>query len=200
MMRWRLLFSRGEEVKFLSHSDLMRLWERALRRAGMPLAYSQGFSPHPRLCLALPLPVGVTGEAEMAELWLQRPMDLLNLMSDLARQLPEGVEVRGAEAVPAHVPSLPSLVQGVEYQVNGEGRGVVEATKAFLAAATFPWRHSSPKGERAYDLRPMVEDLWLWGEGVGMRLHPRARAHQVALALGLSPHSIHRTHIILRGG
>ena len=49
MLRWRIRFSRGEELKYLSHLDLVRLWERGLRRAGVALAYSQGFSPHPHL-------------------------------------------------------------------------------------------------------------------------------------------------------
>ena len=60
MLRLRIKFSRGEQLKFLSHLDLMRLWERALRRAGINPAYSEGFSPHPRISLAAPLAVGVT--------------------------------------------------------------------------------------------------------------------------------------------
>ena len=65
MHRLRLKFSRGEKLKYLSHLDLMRLWERALRRAGLPAAYSEGFSPHPRISLASPLAVGVTSRAEL---------------------------------------------------------------------------------------------------------------------------------------
>ncbi len=63
MYRLRLRFCRGEEVKFISHLDIMRLWQRAFLRAGIPIAYSEGFSPHPRISLAAPLPLGITSEA-----------------------------------------------------------------------------------------------------------------------------------------
>lgn len=200
MVRWRLAFSRREELKFLSHQELMRLWERGLCRAGLPLAYSQGFSPHPRLCLALPLPVGATGEGELMELWLRYPLYLPPLLPALSQKLPGGVGVGVAETIPQEAPSLPSLVVGAEYLVWGEGVGAAAAVAAFLASSTFPWHHSSPKGERAYDLRPLVEALWPLEGGVGMRLHPSARAQQVALALGLLPRSIHRTRLLLREG
>jgi radical SAM-linked protein len=74
MQRLRVKFSRGDEIKFISNLDLMRLWQRALRRAGMPLAYSEGFNPHPRISLAAPLPLGVTGEAELMDIVLSRPV------------------------------------------------------------------------------------------------------------------------------
>jgi radical SAM-linked protein len=72
MQRLRLKFGRGEDLKFLSHLDLMRLWERALRRAGLPLAYSEGFTPHPQIALAAPLLVGVTSDAELMDVSLSR--------------------------------------------------------------------------------------------------------------------------------
>ena len=71
MQRLRVTFSRGEELKYLSHLDVMRLWERALRRADLPLAYSQGFSPHAKISIAAPLPLGVTGERELMDIVLQ---------------------------------------------------------------------------------------------------------------------------------
>ena len=69
MQRIRIKFNRGEEIKFISHLDITRLWERALRRAGVPLAYSQGFSPHPQLSFAVPLAVGMTSEAELLDIF-----------------------------------------------------------------------------------------------------------------------------------
>ena len=72
MPRLRVRFGRGPEVKFISHLDVMRFWERAFRRARIPLAYSEGFSPHPRISLAAPLPVGVTSEAELMDVMVSR--------------------------------------------------------------------------------------------------------------------------------
>jgi len=59
MFRLRVRFCRGEELKFISHLDIIRLWLRAMRRAGIPLEYTEGFSPHPRISLAVPLSVGL---------------------------------------------------------------------------------------------------------------------------------------------
>ncbi|PIW40369.1 MAG: hypothetical protein COW22_02130, partial [Chloroflexi bacterium CG15_BIG_FIL_POST_REV_8_21_14_020_46_15] len=74
MQRLRVRFGRGEEVKFIAHLDIVRFWERAFRRAEIPLAYSQGFTPHPRISLAAPLPVGVTSEFELMDVWLKQWM------------------------------------------------------------------------------------------------------------------------------
>ena len=65
MHRLRVRFKRGGEVKFISHLDLIRLWQRAFQRARIPIAYSEGFSPHPRISLAAPLPIRVTSDAEL---------------------------------------------------------------------------------------------------------------------------------------
>ena len=70
MQRLRIKFRRGAEVKYISHLDIMRLWQRALNRAGIALAYSEGFHPHPKISLAVPLAVGVTSEAELMDIIL----------------------------------------------------------------------------------------------------------------------------------
>lgn len=64
MNRIRFRYARGKELRFLSHLDMLRLFQRAMRRAGLPLAYTLGFSPRPRLSLAAPLPVGATASRE----------------------------------------------------------------------------------------------------------------------------------------
>src|SRR3990172_7224409 len=75
MQRLRIGYAHGEPVKFISHLDVLRLWHRAILRAGLPLAYSAGFSPHPRLVFASPLPTGVTGDWEMVDIWLSSRLD-----------------------------------------------------------------------------------------------------------------------------
>ncbi len=91
--RLRLKFSRGEELKYISHLDLMRLWERALRRARIPIAYSEGFSPHPRLSLAAPLALGITSEAELIDIFLERRLAPGLLTSALPPQLTAPVAI-----------------------------------------------------------------------------------------------------------
>jgi radical SAM-linked protein len=212
MQRLRLKFSRGEELKFLSHLDLMRLWERALRRAGLPLAYSEGFSPHPQIALAAPLSVGVTSQAELMDISLFRWVPPQSFMAQVGEQLPCGIDLLEAWPVGPEAPSLQSQVRFIEYKVEvvvEQGCEEVEsALQSFLSAKELPWHHFRDTGARHYDLRALVDDLWLIDCHdslcvLGMRLRcdekGAGRPEQVTKALGLSrhPESIHRTKLIL---
>ena len=75
LQRLRIQFSKSGPARFIGNLDLMRLWERAARRAGLALAYSVGFHPQPRMQLAAPLPLGYVGDAELLDLWLANPTD-----------------------------------------------------------------------------------------------------------------------------
>ena len=108
MQRLRIRFGRGEELKFISHLDIMRLWERALHRAQIPLAYSAGFSPHPRLSLAAPLAVGVTSEAELMDIFLARWVSPHSFTALVDQQLPSGIVLLGVYPVASAMPSLQS--------------------------------------------------------------------------------------------
>jgi radical SAM-linked protein len=212
MQRLRLKFSRGEELKFLAHLDLIRLWERALRRARLPLAYSEGFSPHPQIALAAPLSVGVTSQAELMDVFLSRWVSPQSFMAQVDKQLPCGVALLEAWPVGPKAPSLQSQIRFVEYKVEVEteqGREEVElALQSFLSAKEIPWHHFRDTGARHYDLRALVDNLWLIDFHdslcvLGMRLRcdekGAGRPEQVTKALGFSQHpeSIHRTKLIL---
>lgn len=214
LQRLRITFSRGEEVKYISHLDLMRLWERAIRRAALPLAYSQGFNPHPRISLAAPLPVGVTSEAELADIFLERRVTPYFFMKSVGQQLPRGVSLSVTEEVGLFWPSLQSVVRFAEYRVSAatnKGREEVGAAlRVLLEAEHLPWQHMRDTGPRCYDLRPLIADLrlleWHGDECLlGMRLRTDStatgRPEQVTAALGFSghPRAIHRTKLILHG-
>jgi radical SAM-linked protein len=212
MQRLRLKFNRSEELKFLSHLDLMRLWERALRRAGLPLAYSEGFTPHPQIALAAPLLVGVTSQAELMDVFLSRWVPPQSFMAQIGKQLPHGIELLEVWPVGPKVPSLQSQVRFVEYRVEVETeKGCQEvdlALQSLLSAKELPWHHLRDTGARYYDLRALVDNLWLIDCHdslcvLGMRLRcdekGAGRPEQVTKALGFSrhPESIHRTKLIL---
>ncbi|MDP2931837.1 MAG: TIGR03936 family radical SAM-associated protein [Chloroflexota bacterium] len=120
MQRLRVKFARGEKLKFISHLDIMRLWLRAFNRAELPLAYSEGFNPHPRLSLAVPLPIGVTSEAELMDIYCARWVSPHSFTSAVDRQLPPGVSILQVFAVAPNLPSLQSLVGFAEYKVDLE--------------------------------------------------------------------------------
>ena len=215
MQRIRVTFSRGEEVKYLSHLDLMRLWERALRRAGIPLAYSQGFSPHPRISIAAPLPIGVTSSSELMDILFNKRFSPYYFIKAVGEQLPNGIGLIGVGQVAMQLPSLQSQVRKAEYCVELEtgrlAQEVEEELMSFMAKSEFPWQHRRDHDVRHYDIRSLVDRLWLeectWSKcTVGMCLRADSsatgRAEQVTLALGFPnpPRSIHRTKLILAGG
>ncbi|NLP07856.1 MAG: TIGR03960 family B12-binding radical SAM protein [Clostridiaceae bacterium] len=92
----RIRFERGEAVKFLSHLDLMKVFERAVRRSGLPVSYSKGFNPHPRMVLGLPLAVGMTSECEHADFQTGAEIEPQEFMRKLNDSLPDGIRVTAA--------------------------------------------------------------------------------------------------------
>jgi len=213
MQRLRVRFYRGQEVKFISHLDMMRLWQRALRRAGVSLAYSQGFSPQPRISLALPLAVGVTSEVELMDIFTTKWVSPHGFTTAVSQQLPLGINIFQVYQIPPAMPSLQSQVVYAEYKVEVEtekGQKDIEAGLiSLLSVKHLPWQHQRDTGTRNYDLRALIDDLWLvdWRSGcctIGMRLRcdssGSGRPEQVTAALGFDhqPQSIHRTKLILK--
>ncbi len=213
MQRLRVRFSRGEELKYISHLDLMRLWQRALNRAGIALAYSEGFNPHPRMSMAAPLALGVTSEAELMDIVLAKFMSPHAFTAAVGCQLPRGIAIQQIFNTPLTLPSLQSQLRHAEYTVGlatEKGRTEIEtAIGDLLKKDTLPWQHQRDTGPHKYDLRALVDDLWLidcnkGGCNIGMRLRcdgsGAGRPEQVAAALGFAPYprSIHRIRLILQ--
>ncbi len=213
MQRLRIRFCRGQEVKFISHLDIMRLWQRALHRAGVSLAYSEGFSPHPRISLAAPLPVGVTSEAELMDIVGTKWVSPHWFTATVSQQLPTGIEILQVYPIALSQSSLQSQIHYAEYRVEVETekgqRDVESAITSLLSKKQLPWQHQRDTGTRSYDLRALIDDLWLidWQHPcatVGMRLRcdntGSGRPEQVAAALGFTHHPqlIHRTKLILK--
>jgi radical SAM-linked protein len=213
MQRLRIRFNRGEEVKYISHLDLIRLWQRALNRAGIPLTYSRGFNPHPQISMALALAMGVTSEAELMDIMLDKFVSPHIFTASVGQQLPLGVSISGVYNTPMTMPSLQSQVRQAEYKVviaTEKSKDDVEAAiNTLLEKESLPWEHQRDTGPRKYDLRALIHDLWLidWRSGdctVGMNLRcdsqGSGRPEQVALALGFEkyPEAIHRVKLVLQ--
>ncbi|MEW6142935.1 MAG: TIGR03936 family radical SAM-associated protein [Chloroflexota bacterium] len=213
MQRLRVRFSRQDPLKFLSHLDLLRLWERAIRRAELPLAYSEGFSPHPRLSFAAPLPVGMTSDAELADIFLSRWIAPQTFAARLRKQLPQGIELNEVQACSLETPPLPATIIAAEYRVvatlsieESEARAAIHR---LLETKTIPWSHLRGAETHSYDLRPLINDIWLErvnGKTLSISMRLRCdtsgsgRPEQVFQALGFQsiPDSIHRTRLITR--
>jgi radical SAM-linked protein len=213
MQRLRIKFSRGQELKFISHLDIVRLWQRAFNRAGIEIAYSTGFSPHPRISLAAPLPLGVTSEAELMDIFCVRGVAPHFFVAAVNRQLPPGMTVDKVYPMAFDLPSLQASVSQAEYRVavatKTGPQDMEKALESTLALEHLPWQHQRDTGPRQYDLRVLIDDLWVieWqppGGLLGMRLRcdssGSGRPEQVTAALGFAgrPQSIHRTQLIMK--
>src|SRR2546427_9894555 len=99
-MKYLLTFEKGESARWLGHLDILRTFERAIRRAELPIAFSSGFNPREKLAFASALSVGVTGEAELATVELTDSVDPATLVENLNTKLPPGIQLKAAEEIP----------------------------------------------------------------------------------------------------
>ena len=195
-------------MRFTGHLDLQRTWERTLRRAGLQLAYTQGYNPRPRLQLSPALPLGCTSECEMIDIWLETPLAQDEVLARLKDSAPPGISVSDAQPAPANDPALQNQVTSVEYHASLPDRpieaDVAARVEELLRADTI----QRTRRGKSYDLRPLVESLVLLpAEPAGrtnleMTLASRegatGRPEEVLLELGFDPAecSIERTRLL----
>lgn len=205
--RARITFAKGEEIKYISHLDLMRVWERALRRARVPLAYSHGFNPRPQIAFAAPLPVGFTSRGEVMDVILERRISPYQFARSLVPHLPPGLEVLSVEEAYPKLPSLQSQVRSAEYRVTVSWDGSREELEGKLQELLSAEQLLRQRRDKDYDLRPLIEELWVEGEEadgwvLGMRLRAgdegAGRPDEVLDALGLAeePHAVRRERFL----
>jgi radical SAM-linked protein len=210
--RFRIRYNRSNKLKYLSHLDMMRLWPRVFRRAGLDMAYSEGFNAHPRLAVAAPLAVGWTGQAELMEIWLENPPPAPTALGLLAARLPEGLVIDQGMYLPLEGPSLQSMVRFAEYQVDmgldRPSREIAQSVTHLLGLSTLDWTHQRDDETRRYDLRAQIADISVAGttdEKINLTMRLKndpsgsGRPEQVVKALGFiaNPLRIHRTRLIL---
>ncbi|OGB96517.1 MAG: hypothetical protein A2Z31_05715, partial [candidate division NC10 bacterium RBG_16_65_8] len=165
----RFEFQKVGELRFLSHLELMRALTRALRRAGVPLAYTQGFNPQPRLSLAQALAVGIQGLRELGEVELVRRMEPEEMLAGWNRQLPPELKILRAWEAPLNGPSLSAGVRGAVYHIqiapNGWDQtvltalGATEACAAFLAQESIPVETTKKGKTVSLDARPLLQEF-----------------------------------------
>jgi len=205
-LRYRVLAAASS----LKPRDLIRAWEEAAAAAGLPLAYSQAKRPTPQISIAMPLPLGVTSDCELADIFLADRLDPREVLARLSRVLPQGLEATAAWEVGLTAPSIQSQLRWAEYEVDVPATDldwseVQQAIDRLLAAEAFPWEQRRETKVRRYDLRPLVLSLRLEGERNGcllLSIRLRAeqemagRADQVVTALNLpAPRRIHRRRL-----
>jgi radical SAM-linked protein len=146
-------------MRYTSHLDTLRTWERTFRRAQIPMAFTQGYNPRPRINLSPALPLGFTSECELIDIWITEEMDVDAITRKLQSTLPPGLEIHGVKPLTDHAPKLHEEIIAAEYHVHLE-----------IFPPPDPLCHqidqlmSAPeilrvRRGRKYDLRPLIRSL-----------------------------------------
>jgi radical SAM-linked protein len=201
--RVRITFGKQGSLRFIGHLDLSKTWERVLRRAQVPLEYTQGFNPRPRMQFASALPLGVTSECEYLDVWLTKRLDGSfpdDWIARLNAVSPSGLVIYRLTEVPIKDPSLPIQVTGAGYVITLTESGIdpgelQQRVDVLLAAPTL----LRIRNQKTVDLRPLILNLSVDANGhLLARLvtgeKGNARPDELLQALGLDPTraSIHR--------
>jgi len=189
-MRIRITFSKQGALRYTGHLDLHKLWERAARRAELPLAYSQGFHPQPKMNFATALPLGFSSLCEVLDMRLEHDLPLDGLRERLNATLPSGIQVLNIEQVDERAPALQTQVASAEYEVrmieSGFGADMKRRIEEVMATESI----IRTRREKQYDLRPLIEELSLAGDKIFMRLAARegatGRPEEVLDVLGVA--------------
>jgi radical SAM-linked protein len=156
-MRVRITFSKAEAMQYVGHLDLHHSWERTFRRSGLPLAYSQGFHPQPRLNLGCALPVGFTSQCELLDAWLERDIPITEIGDCISLALPPGLQIRSLELVDVNAPALQTQVTSAVYLITflDPIPDLIDRLQKVIHSEHLPrLRHN-----KSYDLRPLIENV-----------------------------------------
>lgn len=206
--RYRMRFEKRDALRFISHHDLMRVFELALRRSGLGVAFTQGFNPHPRVSFALALPLGVESLDELVDIDLQHeagPPEPSGVLAVLAAQMPAGLRLKdavlasgrprvAAQEFSCELPPVPELLEQT-----------VQRLAELLAKAGIPYTRSRGEGKaaRSFDARAYVLGAVLHGSTLRMRLKSTAeggmKPSDLLALLGLDPlaHLVTKTRTLL---
>lgn len=162
-MRMIVAFEKTPRVRHIGHLDLMRAMQRALRRSGLPIRYSQGFNPHVVLSFASPLPVGVSGLQELMDVALSQSVEEDAFAAALAPAMPDSLPLISARAVDDRHPALMAALRTASYEavlpLGGAADAMAKAIKPLLARAEIVALRKTKSGEKPCDIRPMLHEL-----------------------------------------
>ncbi|GAW93329.1 TIGR03936 family radical SAM-associated protein [Calderihabitans maritimus] len=222
MQRLRIEFTKEKLAKFLSHLELLKVFERAMRRGAIPLSFTRGFHPHPRISFGPALAVGITSSREYMDVELKRRIPVSQFKEKLQQQLPQGIVVRKVEEIPLKATALMAVINCAVYQVRGEVDKLLtekefeEAIKSLLARNYIPVERETKKGVKRKNIREGIYCLtgslvnrcfnvhMKVATGSGDNVRPEEVVHALAQELEgkaqLSVLSIHREALYVKEG
>ena len=162
--RLRVTFTRDVTLKYIGHLDLSKAWQRILRRADWPLAYSEGFNPQPKITLAAALPVGCTSDHEVMDVVVSPALEIDVARAQLERALPPGIKLRSIESVALNAPALQTQLLSTEFEIIVEDAAVIAALPDRVREFQNATEVLRERRGKSYNLRPLVQSLSIEAE------------------------------------
>ena len=167
MSNYCIKYGRSERVKYISHLDFVRMFHRAVRRAGLPFVFSQGFNPHPIMTVAAPLSVGVTAEGEYMRAGFDTDADEAEIMRILNSALPDGFFVSAVKRAEGKEPDF-NLIERAEYIIDAEAaKPDLFSAQKLLGFPELIVMKKTKSGEKETDIRPLIYELEKGGQMSG---------------------------------
>lgn len=171
-MKIRIKFTKLGAMKFIGHLDLMRYFQKAMRRAGVDIRYSEGFSPHPVMSFAAPLGVGLTSRGEYLDIEVNSTEDSSTMIQRLNETMAEGVEVLSYRLLPDTAKNAMSLVSAADYTIQfrpgyepEDMTGFLDALESFYAQDSILIWKKTKKSSKEIDIKPMIFKLAVKNNG-----------------------------------
>ena len=162
---YRLKFSKNGPVRFVGHLDVMRYFQKANRRAGLPMRYSEGFSPHQIMSFALPLSVGATSDGEYLDMSLVRETAPEEIIARLNNVMHEGIEARACRPLPEHSPKAMTVIAAAKYHLSLRESALpcpageyADHLRDFLNREQILTEKKTKKGVQQVDLKPLIHE------------------------------------------
>jgi radical SAM-linked protein len=206
--RLLIRFGKFEALKYTSNLDVAKIWERVLRRADLPLLYTQGFNTRPRIQLASALPLGITSECELLDVSLRETVEPDGLIERLLAVSPPGLRIYEIQNLDIGHPALQTLVESAQYSIRfTDSPDLADVTTRIntLLARKSIIKTTERKGKKhVSDLRPLIYDVSLQTTGdvlihvaVGERGNVRPEDVLIELGLETLPYQVHRQKLFL---
>ncbi len=162
-MRMMAVFEKSQRLRHVGHLDIMRSMQRALRRSGLPVSYSNGFNPHILLNFASPLSVGAIGKRELLEVTLDEEVTPEKFLADMNQALPPEMQLLSAKVLEDRHPALMATVKAAQYDIQPEDGGIAEQWASCLASylqqETIVTMRKTKSGMKETDIRPLIHSL-----------------------------------------
>ncbi len=210
--RLRITFGKSGPLTYTGNLDIAKLWERVLRRAELPILYTQGFNTRPRIQIAAPLALGISSDCEVVDIALRQQVSIMGLEERLLAVSPPGLSISQIEMIDPNAPATQTLVRSGRYRVHFldpvDAKVLGERVAALLSADQLVRIEEKKGGKKsAYDLRPLILDLEVAPDGdllahVSIGERGNLRPDKLLDELGMAEQhvTIHRYELTLTEG